>query len=293
MKARLVSYSLLILAGLLYACALKYFVLPSEVILTGTEGVAASISYYLENYTVFIILYLCFQAVMLIFAFFKVSRLFAYRTFTVVATVTAALAVLPELQFAQPEPQNERIILVIFGGLLAGAAKAIAFRNSGSSGDEDVMGAYFAMKYLKPVGFIAIFAGISSTAFGIVLNIMKHGDFESAVNTLMYTCIYIFVSAEVLNNFYRKFKLSMLTIFAKDTSKVEEALRSLSQHRTYTLQTVQGGYSGAEFSALSTIVTHEELPLFIESVQQAEPGAFFYHNDIEGISPGYYITPIG
>ena len=293
MRSKLISYLLLILAGFLYACALKYFILPSEVILTGTEGIAASVSYYLESYPLFIVLYLCFQAVLLVFAFFKVSRMFALRTFTVVATVTAALAFLPELIFAQPEPQNERIILVIFGGLLAGAAKALAFRNSGSSGDEDILGAYFAMKYLKPVGFIAVFAGIGSTSFGLVMNILKHGDFESAINTLMYTCIYIFVSAEVLNNFYRKFKLTMLSVFTKNSEKVGTVLKSISEHRTYTLQKVQGGYSGADFCVVSTIVTHEELPVFIELIKESEPDCFYYHSDVEGVSPGYYITPIG
>lgn len=39
---------------------------------------------------------------------------------------------LPELQFASPESQKERIILVLFGGLLAGFAKAAAFQNRGS-----------------------------------------------------------------------------------------------------------------------------------------------------------------
>ena len=43
-------------AGLLYAIALKYFVLPAGIILTGTEGVAAAISYYFENPTIFIVL---------------------------------------------------------------------------------------------------------------------------------------------------------------------------------------------------------------------------------------------
>ena len=146
----LTDYSLIVLAGLLYAIALKYFVLPSKVILTGTEGIATALSYYFDSYWLFIVLYLVFQTGMLAFAFISVSRVFALRSLVVVAIVVLALVLLPELRFAQPEPQNERIILVLFGGLLAGVAKALAFSNRGSTGDEDILGAYFATKYLKP-----------------------------------------------------------------------------------------------------------------------------------------------
>lgn len=293
MKSSLISHFLLLFAGMLYASALKYFVLPSKVILTGTEGIATGLSYYYDSYTLFIVLYVCFQFFLISFAFIKVGMVFAYRTLIVVATVITALAFLPELQFAQPEPQNERIILVIFGGLLAGVAKALAFKNRGSSGDEDILGAYFAMKYLKPVGFIAIFAAIFSTGFGLLMELLKYGNYESIVNTLMYTSIYIFVSTEVLNNFYKKFKLSMLSVMTKNREAVADKIKSLSAHRTYTLQQGTGGYSGESFWIIKTIVTHEELPLFINSIKETDPSSFYFHNDLEGVSQGYYISPIG
>ena len=158
MRRTLIDYSILVLAGVLYAIALKYFVLPSKVILTGTEGIATALSYYFESYALFIILYMLFQAGLLVFAFVGVSRVFALRSLVVVSVVVLSLMLLPELRFADPDPSNERIILVLFGGLLAGVAKALAFTRRGSTGDEDILGAYFAIKYLKPVGSIAIVA---------------------------------------------------------------------------------------------------------------------------------------
>lgn len=289
----LLPYAMILLAGMLYAVALKYFVLPSHVILTGTEGFAAALSYYFESEWLFIGLYALFQSCLLSFAYFKVSRTFAARSLCVILVVVTGLAVLPELQFAQPEPQNERIILVIFGGLLAGVAKALAFRNRGSTGDEDVLGAYFAMKYLKPVGLVAIFAAIVSTTFGLSLDLLKQGEFEVVINTLMYTCIYIFISAETLNNLYRKFQLTMLSIITRKPKDVGKAITAASAHRTYTVQDGVGGHSGEAFNMVRAIVTHEELPQMIATVQQADPNCFYYHHDIEGISGRYYIAPIG
>lgn len=293
MLQRFVDYAMTIGAGALYAIALKYFVLPSKVILTGTEGIASSLSYYFESYWLFISLYLVFQTILLSFAFFKVSKMFATRSLIVVATVVLFLAYLPALQFAQPEPQNERIILVIFGGILAGVAKAMAFRHRGSTGDEDILGAYFAMKYLKPVGSIAVFAAIGSTTFGLIMDFMKTGDLETVVNTLMYTCIYIFISAQTLNNLYRKFKIKMVAIITKQYKTIGETITSTFDHRTYTVQKGLGGYSDQSFSMVTTIITHEELPRLIEAIELSDPDCFYYHHDIDGVSRRYYISPVG
>ncbi len=70
---RIIEYGLIIIAGLLYSISLKYFVLPSKIILTGTEGIALSLSYYLDNYNIFISLYLIFQSLLITFGFIKVS----------------------------------------------------------------------------------------------------------------------------------------------------------------------------------------------------------------------------
>lgn len=146
MKKKSTQYTILIFAGFLYAVALKYFVLPSNVILTGSEGIATALSYYFDSYSLFLILYLVFQSILLVFAYKKVSRNFAVRSIMVVLTTVFFLTFLPDMEFASPEPQNERIILVLFGGIIAGVAKALAFQNRGSTGDEDIIGAYVSLK---------------------------------------------------------------------------------------------------------------------------------------------------
>ena len=280
-------------AGLLYACALKYFVFPAEVILTGFEGIASATAYFTGNPAVFLMIYIASQALLAVFAFLKISAVFALRTVLTVGSVILGLWLLPEFQFASPEPQNERILLVLFGGILAGLAKALSLRLRGSTGDEDVLAAWFAMRYLKPVGKIAIIAAAVSTVYGLLLGFLKTRDIEPVVNTLMYTSIYIFTSAETLNNFFRKFKLVVLTVFGPDPKKIGEAIRTAAPHRTYTLQDAVGGYHGEPMRVVRTIVTHEELPAVLDHITTEVPEAFWFHHDIEGISSRYPIKPIG
>lgn len=281
-----------IFAGVLYAVAIKYFVFPSKVIMTGTEGISIATAYFFDNQKIFICMYLIFQTALIIFAFAKVGFRFAFRTALVIGSVVSLLTVLPEYQFASPEPQNERIILVIFGGILAGIAKAIAFRYSSSTGDEDIPSAYFSMKYLRPVGDIAITAAVISTMFGMVLAFIKTHQIEPVINTLMYTSIYIFMSAETLNNFYRKFKLAVVTVITKFPDKIGDAIREIFPHRTYTVQEGFGGYSKEKVKILRIIVSQEEVPYVVRAIENDDKNTFFFYNEIEGVSKQYYISPI-
>ena len=290
---KITEYGMILFAGVLYAIAIKYFVLPSKVILTGTEGIASSLSYYFENYNLFIILYSIFQLALIIFAFFNVGKTFAINSLIIIISVVILLAILPELVFAQPESQNERIILVIFGGLLAGTAKTLAFKNRGSTGDEDIIGAFFSMKYLKPVGAISVISGTVSTLFGLSLEIIKYGAIENAVNTLMYTCIYIFVSTEVLNNQYKKFQTTLLSIITTDYNKIGDIVSKTFKHRTYTVQPSNGGHSGNSFWLVKVIITREELPTLLSAINEEFVDVFYYYQDLEGISKKYFISPIG
>jgi uncharacterized membrane-anchored protein YitT (DUF2179 family) len=286
------AYMSCIFAGAVYSVAIKYFIYPSKVIMTGTEGVSIATAYYFENQKLFIWLYLIFQTALIIFAFQKIGARFAIRTMFVIGSVVGMLAVLPDYQFANPEPQNERIILVIFGGILAGLAKAIAFRYSASTGDEDIPSAYFSMKYLKPVGNITVIAAVASTLFGLFLAFVKSWQIEPVINTLMYTTIYIFMSSETLNNFYRKFKLVLVNIITRHPNQIGEDIRAMLPHRTFTREEGVGGYSAANVKILRAIVTREELPDVIRVIEKADKTAFFFYNDIEGVSKHYYISPI-
>jgi uncharacterized membrane-anchored protein YitT (DUF2179 family) len=285
------EYTGMAAAGLLYAMALKYFVFPAKVILTGFEGIAAALAYFFESNSLFLILYTISQAILVGFAFKKISRTFAIRTALTVGMVILALPLLPEMTMA--DSHQERLILALFGGILSGLAKAMALRFRGSTGDEDVLGAWFAMKYLKPVGSIAVISAGISCIFGLVLEYLKSGNVEPVINTLMYTSIFIFTGAETLNNFFRKFKLVMITVFGKEPDKVGKAITAAAPYRTFTIQRGTGGYSAEPLHLVRTIVTHEELPEVLDALDRDCPEAFHIHHDLEGVSRSYYIKPIG
>jgi uncharacterized membrane-anchored protein YitT (DUF2179 family) len=81
------EYAAVIFAGALYAVAIKYFIFPARVIMTGMEGVSIATAYFFNSKWLFIWMYLFFQAILVIFAFFKIGFRFAFRTLLVVCSV--------------------------------------------------------------------------------------------------------------------------------------------------------------------------------------------------------------
>ena len=276
-----IGYSLF--SGVIYAVALKYFVIPSGVILTGTEGFALATSYYFESERLFIILYVIFQALLLIFSYIKVGWRFSTKTVLTLACVVTLLVFLPSLEVASPEPENERLVLVLFGAIIAGVAKAMALKNRGSTGDEDIINVYFSEKLRKPVGKISIAAGAASMVYGLVLNYLKLHDPAAVANTLIYTTIFIFVGAETVNSIYKRYRFTHITVNTDDPEGVGHIIKKLFPERSYTRTTGVGGFSSKERSLISLIVTQEELPQILKAVTGAEGNSFIYHHEIDGI----------
>jgi len=289
---QVVNLFMIAIASLMYAVAIKYFVIPSKVILTGFEGIGLSLAYYLDDISIFLYIYIFFQCSLLIFSLLVLSKRFAFHTGVLVLGVVTMLPLFPEFSFVTSDTGDERMILVLFGGLIAGAAKALAFKHKGSTGDEDVIATYISHKKLKPVGNIAFLAGGLSIIVGLILTFLKSQDFETVINTLMYTSLYLFISTVTLNRLFKKYQLTKLIIVSRNTDLVTSAITSFSGKRTYTLHEGIGGYSKQKQSIISVIIPHDELQEFLKALKDEDPSAFIYYHDIEGVEADFPFQPI-
>ncbi len=272
-----------LLAGLIYAVSIKYFIMPSGVIMTGSEGIAISTAYYFESNWLFILLYSIFQFLLLAFSFFKVGKIFSLKTFITLSAVITLLIFLPSVKVASPEPENERIVLVLFGAIISGLGKALSLINRGSTGDEDIISVYFSEKLRKPVGKISIIAGSVSMIYGLVLNYLKYSDITVTANTFIYTVIFIFVGAATVNTIYKRYRFSNLTINTDNPWAVSQIINEILPERTFTKTVGIGGYLKKRRTMINLIVTQEELPIIINEINQIEGNNFLYHYEIDGI----------
>ncbi|ADK81128.1 YitT family protein [Sediminispirochaeta smaragdinae] len=284
--------ALVLFSGIIYAVAIKYFIMPSKVIMTGSEGIALATSYFYSSERLFVLLYAIFQTALIIFSFVKIGWIFSTKTILTILTIIVLLLILPDIKVASPEPENERLLLVLFGAIIAGIGKVVSFLNRGSTGDEDIVSVYFSEKLRKPVGKISIFAGVISTVYGLILNFVNSHDISIVANTLIYTVIYIFVGAFTVNTIYKRYRYSNIMINSENPEEVIKIIKSILPERTYTRISGTGGYSSKERTLISIIVTQEELPQIIRSIEQMEGNYFLYHSEIDGIKGRFTYSKI-
>ena len=277
------EYIIPIFAGFLYSVAIKYFIRPTAIIMTGTEGISLATSYYFNSEILFVIIYSLFQFILLIFSFIKIGFRFSIKTFITVSSVSIFILILPMIKFGSPEPENERLVLVIFGSIIAGVAKAISLKNRGSVGDEDIIAVYISEKLRKPVGITIIMAGIISMTYGLILSYFQMHSITYVANSLIYSTIFLFISAETVNGIYKRYKYSNVTINVDNIDLVDSVVKNVLPERNYTVSNVMGGYTGLSRKQISLILSQEELPALINALKEIEDKSFIHYNQIEGV----------
>ncbi len=278
------EYLLPVLTGFLYAVAIKYFIRPTSIIMTGTEGISLATSYYVKSEITFVAMYFACQLLLLIFSFIKIGFKFSLKTLITVISVSGFILILPMIKFGSPEPENERLVLVVFGAIIAGLAKAISFKNRGSVGDEDIIAVYISEKLRKPVGKTIILSGIISTAYGLSLAYIQSGSITYVANTLIYTTIFVFVSSETVNSIYKRFKYSEIIINVENTEAVSNVIKNTLPERSFTISEVTGGFSGEMRKQISLILSQEELPVLLNVLNEIGEKYFIHYNQVDGVA---------
>lgn len=277
------EYLIPIFAGFLYSVAIKYFIRPTALIMTGTEGISLATSYYFNSELLFVIMYSIFQFVLLVFSFIKIGFRFSIKTLITVSSVSIFILILPMIKFGSPEPENERLVLVIFGSIIAGIAKAISLKNRGSVGDEDIIAVYISEKLRKPVGITIILAGIISMTYGLFLSYLQTNSITYVTNTLIYTTIFLFVSAETVNSIYKRYKYSNISINTDNIDLVGSVVKNVLPERSFTVSNVTGAYTGSSRKQISLILSQEELPALLNALKEIEDKGFIHYNQVDGV----------
>jgi uncharacterized membrane-anchored protein YitT (DUF2179 family) len=279
----MLEYIVPIFAGFIYCVSVKYFIRPSSVIMTGTEGISIATSYYFDSEVTFVLMYSIFQFILIIFSFIKIGSKFSIKTLLTVSTFSILFLILPNISFGSPEPENERLVLVFFGAIIAGIAKALSLKNRGSVGDEDIIAVFISEKLRKPVGKTIIISGAISMIYGLILLYLKTQSVSLVANTLIYTTIFIFVSAETVNNIFKRFKYSRVIINAEDSNLIGEAIQKVLPNRSFSISNIIGGFTNSGRKEISLVLTQEELPELLNTIRDLEGKFFLYHYEIDGV----------
>lgn len=251
-----------VIGNIIYALVVKLFILPTNLMSSGTTGIALLANHFLGIPVSFFIL--IFNVCMLILGLIVLGKKFAMTT--IVSTLMYPIA----LEFFNQTLgefviTNNELLNTIFAGLGIGLALGIVIRSGASTGGMDIPPLVLNHFFRIPVS-------VSLYVFDFI--ILSSQSLYNPLERLLYGIILILLTSIVLDKvlLMGTTKTEVMIISPKFEKISEEILSEMD--RGVTLLNARGGYLKNEHSVVLSVVSNRELPKIEKLVRALDPDAF-------------------
>ena len=283
------NIAVVIFATLFYAITTYVFVLDSKFAPSGLSGVLAMIETVKDLDTGTYVL-LLFNAPLLIWAFFSLSKRFAVYT-TLSVTVMCTTFFLfdyldPEGKFRFATTINiggeihpdfgKRLFCSIVSGFCAGISIALTFRHNASLGGVDIIVSLIQKKWPR--------ANVSFLLFGVnaVIIVASYFVFDKNIESVCFAIIYIIIFSKVceyiLNGINKALKFEVVTEHAEELAK--ELIEKLGHSVTVT--PARGMYANKEKNLLICVIRSRQVAEF-EKILKKYPDTFAFTSSVSEV----------
>ncbi|MEG0215469.1 MAG: YitT family protein [Hungatella sp.] len=261
-----------ILAGnTIYAMAITMFILPNGLITGGTTGIAL---FFYQSYGLPIQWFVSvFNVVMFLLGAAVLGRQFAWTTMISTFYYPFILSVfqgVPGLSF----PTNDRLLSVLFAGLMIGTGIGLVLRVGASTGGMDIPPLVLNKKLGIPIPVV-----MNVLDIGILLLQMVFSDREGILYGILLVLIYTSILNKVLLMGNSRMQVKIVT---DQYEAVNEAI-ALELDRGVTLMKSRSGYLKHDGYMLLTIVSNRELVRLNCLIQNIDPKAFIIVNQVNEV----------
>ena len=261
-KNRILSLCLLLLGNVLYALSVKCFLLPAELISSGTTGIAMTVNRIFGlPISTFIFL---FNIAMLVLGWVVLGRQFALTTVFSSLFYPLALEVLNRV-LGDVHITEDLLLNALFAGLGLGISLGLVMRGGASTGGMDI-----PPLILKRLFHIPVSASLWVFDFFIMLSQMLFHTVED----LLYGLILLMVTSFALNKVLL-FGTSRTEV--KIVSPKSELIRDAILTRVdrgVTMLQGRGGYLHAPTEVILSVVSNHELPKIEQLARGIDPDCF-------------------
>lgn len=261
-----------ILGNILYALAVKLFLLPAGLVTGGTTGIGLAV-HYASGIPVATFV-LIFNVIMLAVGYFILGGQFALTTIVSTFTYPLALNVLDVL-LGDLVLTQDVFLCTVFSGIGIGASLGIVIRAGASTGGMDipplVLNHYFKIPVsvgLYLFDFIillvqALFQPIEKVCYGIVL-------------VMIYT---ITLDKMLLMGTTR----TEIKVISRRCEEIRNAILG-KMDRGVTLLSAKGGYLKEDTPMIFSVVSNRELPRIEKIIREIDPESFLVVSRVSEVS---------
>ena len=271
---------LCVIAGLIMAFNIKSFVRSGDLLPGGFSGLTILIQSIALKFGGMTIpygpIYIGLNLFPVILSFKTIGKRFTAYSCITIAIVAFLTDFIPSYDIT-----SDVLLISIFGGLINGVAVSLCLNAGATSGGTDFISIYISEKFkVDAWNYILLFNVFVLTCDGFLFGWDK----------ALYSMIFQYVSTQVVNTMYKRYKKDTLFIVTEHPQEIAELISKLTNHGA-TGMNAEGMYEGKKKSLVYSVIDSTELKMLIEEIRKADPDAFVNAIRTDRISGRYYMRP--
>lgn len=268
------DYAIIAIAMIMGVIGLNLFLVPNEITMGGTMGVAEIVYWgtgIQTQYTYFVI-----NAALLIAALKVLGWRFCVKTVYAVVVFTVASSVFQWLGFANVHLlADQKFMACIVGGVFMGTSVGLGLSAGGSTGGSDVVAAMIHKYRDVSLGHIILFCDLTIiTSSYVVLH-----DWEKVLYGYVLLFIVSFCVDYVVNSLRRSVQF---LIISRKWEEIGLAINKIADRGCSTLNG-NGFYSKRDIKVIFCIAKKGESAMIFDIVDEIDPDAFVAQSAVIGV----------
>ncbi|WP_136606471.1 YitT family protein [Paenibacillus dokdonensis] len=259
--------------AILMAVALEVFLVPNDIIDGGITGISIVLS-KITALPLGIFLFVI-NLPFLFLGYKQIGKTFAFSTLygIIVMSVTTQL-----LHHVSPFT-NEKILAVLFGGLILGLGVGLVIRFGGSLDGTEIVAILLSKKTRMPVGQIIMIMNV----FIFII-----AGFVFGWDSAMYSIFTYYMASKVMDIVVEGLNESKsVTIISGEYEEISQTIQD-RLGRSTTFIYARGGYSGEDTQMIYCVVTRLELAKLKSVVHEIDPKAFIAIEHVSDVLGGNF-----
>lgn len=253
--------------------SLELFLVPNKVIDGGIAGISIMMS-SITNLPLGLFLFF-FNLPFLIVGFKQIGKTFAISTLYGIAVMSVTTAMLHHV----PAFTNEKMLAVMFGGVILGVGVGLVIRFGGTLDGTEIVAILLSKKTKIPVGQLIMF-------INVFIFIMAGFVFEW--DSAMYSIFTYYIAFKLIDIVVEGLNESKsVTIISKEYEEISEAINArLGRSTTYIY--ARGGYSKEKTQMIYCVVTRLEVAKLRAIIHEIDNNAFIAIEHVSDVTGGNF-----
>lgn len=267
------DYFIITVAMLLGVLGLQLFLLPHQITMGGTIGIATVI--YWGTGIPLQDIYFAINATLLLMALKVLGWRFCVKTIFAVIIFTFATSLLEPILSHVHLLTDQKFMALIVGAVFMGSSVGLGLSVGGSTGGSDLVAAMVHKYRDMSLGHIILFCDLAViTSSYLVLR-----DW----NKVLYSYVLLFVISFVVDHIVNTFHQSVQFFIISDKfEQIGEAINTLIPRGCSTLNG-NGFYSKKDIHVIYCIAKKNESSLIFELIEEIDPDAFVAQSSVIGV----------